>query len=252
MIIVSCGIGNDSIALLIEAQRRNIRPDAIIFANTGSEHPRTIAYIETLNAWLKSVAFPLLTVVRWIRRDGSHTPLHEVCEARKELPSQAYGYAGCSDKWKRQPIDRWVRRHPEVIDTLQAGGVVERWIGFNADEHHRFAGNRKDDVYLWRAPLVEWDIGRDEVRQIIRCSALPLPGKSACWLCPNMRAGEVRDLQREHPGLFRRALAIERNADLVSIRGLGRRWSWAELVQQPELFDTRSHDTADMPCMCAT
>ena len=258
MIVISCGVGMDSIALLIEAERQKIRPDLIVFADTGSEHPRTIAYISTLQSWLLSVGFPALSVVRWIRRDGTHTPLHEVCEARSEMPSAAYGFAGCSDKWKRQPVDKYVKNYPDVIAALAAGEVVERWIGFNADEGHRLKGNDKQDAYRWRAPLVEWDIGRAEVRQIIRCSGLPLPGKSSCWLCPHMKPGEVRDLRRDHPELYQRAISIEASAVAASagrgsIRGLGRSaFAWADIERQGVLFDVRDQDVEDLPCMCLT
>ncbi len=252
MIVISCGIGNDSIALLIEAHKRSIRPDLIVFADTGSEHPRTYEYIPALQKWLASVGFPDLTIVRWIRRTGVHLPLHQMCVERSELPSAAYGFAGCSSKFKRQPIDKHVKHHPDVVAAFAKGEPVERWIGFNADEQHRLSGNLKADGYTWRAPLVEWDIGRAEVRQLINCSPLPLPGKSSCWLCPHMKPAEVRDLKREYPELYNQALAIEAAADLHTLKGLGRQWAWAEVEKQQLMFETINIDAEDMPCMCAT
>jgi len=252
MIVISYGVGTDSTALLVEAHRRCIRPDLIVWADTGSEHPRTYAYLTVIRDWLASVGFPDLTVTRWIRRDGSHTPLHEVCEDRKELPSAAYGYAGCSSKWKRQPIDRLIDTHPDVIAALQHGEVVERWVGYSVDEEHRIGRLPTDGPYRWRAPLAEWDIDRADARQAIICAGLPLPGKSACWLCPHTRPAEVRALRAEHPDLYQRAVAIEAGANLESVKGLGRSWSWADLEDQAQMFPVRLADLEgdDLPCAC--
>ena len=255
MIVVSYGMGTDSTALLVEAHRRGIRPDLIVWADTGSEHPRTYAYLLAIQRWLASVGFPELSVTRWIRRDGTFTPLHEVCEDRRELPSAAYGYAGCSSKWKRQPVDKLVDHHPAVKAALAAGEVVERWVGYSVEEELRLPRlHDRQDAYRWRAPLVEWDIDRRDARQIIQCAGLPLPGKSACWLCPHSKPAEVRTLKQEHPGLYERALQIEANADLTTIQGLGRSWSWAALSQQGQLFAVDLADLVedDLPCSCAS
>jgi len=257
VIVVSYGAGTDSTALLPEAHRRGIRPDLIVWADTGSEHPRTVGYIEVMQRWLKSVGWPAITVTRWIRKDGRFTPLHEQCEARRELPSAAYGFAGCSGKWKRYPLDKLIDNHPAVRAALAAGEVVERWVGYNADEAHRLHRlQAKEDAYTWRAPLVEWDIDRKDARRIIQCAGLPLPGKSACWICPHSKPAEVRLLQKEHPDLHARALAIEANAELDVIKGLGRRWRWADLARQSSLFPDEpladlTYDD-DLPCSCST
>ena len=43
-IVVSCGIGTDSIALLVELHKRAIRPDLILFT-VGNEQNHTYDYI---------------------------------------------------------------------------------------------------------------------------------------------------------------------------------------------------------------
>lgn len=288
VIVVSCGMGTDSIAMLIAAHLRGIRPDAIVWANTGSEHPRTYAYVPVLRRWLASVGFPELNVVQWIRKEGEHAgrfiPLHEACELNSDLPSAAYGYAGCSSKYKRAPIDAFVAGLPEVRDAIAKGEPVERWLGFSADEGYRIRRMPKlgalEDVepeddgalfpravtgrkrskrppranpYLWRAPLAEWGISRDDARDIIRAAGLPLPGKSACWLCPNSHPAEVKLLKEQHPALYDRAVQIEGDAELRTIAGLGRTWKWADIDRQTTMFDVRLADEVeDMPCGCAS
>ncbi|QDU97641.1 hypothetical protein Pla8534_54920 [Lignipirellula cremea] len=40
-LVVAYGLGVDSTAMLIGLQRRGVRPDLILFANTGGEKPET-------------------------------------------------------------------------------------------------------------------------------------------------------------------------------------------------------------------
>jgi hypothetical protein len=62
-IIVSNGIGVDSVAMLVELRRLNIIPDAIVTALVGrewfgNEHGRFYAYLPILETWLAEAAFP--------------------------------------------------------------------------------------------------------------------------------------------------------------------------------------------------
>ncbi|UVL31828.1 hypothetical protein [Pseudomonas donghuensis] len=90
-------------------------------------------------------------------------------------------------------------------------------------------------------------MGRDECIKTIQRAGLPLPGKSSCFFCPNSKPREILSLPDD---LKDRAIAIERNANLTSVRGLGRRWRWEDLIasdrDQMRLFD----DAGDMPCGC--
>lgn len=82
-----------------------------------------------------------------------------------------------------------------------------------------------------RFPLIEWKWGRPECIEAIHREGLEVPRKSACFFCPAAKKREVLELSVERPDLFARALAIERQAEgLGTVRGLGRNWSWDELV----------------------
>ncbi|MCP4424909.1 MAG: hypothetical protein GY803_10480, partial [Chloroflexi bacterium] len=67
-IIVSNGVGVDSVALLIELHCHNIVPDAIVTALVGrewfgNEHRRFYEYLPILEQWLAGVDFPPITYV---------------------------------------------------------------------------------------------------------------------------------------------------------------------------------------------
>ena len=66
--------------------------------------------------------------------------------------------------------------------------------------------------------------------------------------CPNMRRGEILELNALHPELAQRAIAIESNADLSSVKGLGRQWSWGAMLATPDMF--ADHFEKAMPCGC--
>lgn len=263
MIVLSYGGGTNSLGLALAAHARGLRPDLVIFADTGSERPETYAHLDAvLTPWLASVGWPALTVVRWVRADGTFTPLDRYYLGRRELPSAAYGFAGCSDKFKRQPLDRAVGAHPLVTAAHERGEVVERWVGYDAGEAHRvrrLADAPDRHLYRWRAPLVEWGIDREDCRDIIAAAGLPQPGKSACWCCPHSTRSEVYDLSRRHPDLFARAVELERAAAVKraeqdiggGIVGLGRSFAWEPLGAQLCLLPPPPDELAQsVPCGC--
>lgn len=82
-----------------------------------------------------------------------------------------------------------------------------------------------------RYPLAEWEWTREDCEQVILTEGLPLPVKSACWMCPASKRSEVDWLAITHPDLAGAAIEVERRAHarpLATSQGLGRRWSWTE------------------------
>jgi len=260
-VVVSYGGGTDSTALLIEAHRRKIRPDLILFADTGSEMPHTYDYLRVIAEWCARVGFPEIQVVRWYHGRDGFVPLHQRCLERAELPSKAYGRGSCSTNWKQGPLNKAATGHPAVVAALEAGEVVERWIGYDAREGARVANlHHKPPPFRWRAPLHEWDIDREQCREIIAAAGLPQPGKSSCWMCPMMRGDEVDAMAREYPALAALAVQMERNAWGNEHRGigehglglrLGARWEeWLSRPKQAVLFPAADEPDDDMPCGC--
>ena len=106
-ICVCCGVGVDSVAMLIGLRNRGIRPDLITFADTGSEKPETYQYVPILRQWLRDVDFPELVVVRNLCPIAGHRSLYNNCENNQTLPSLAFGMKSCSLRWKKEPQDAW-------------------------------------------------------------------------------------------------------------------------------------------------
>jgi hypothetical protein len=238
--VIADGLGANSTALLIQLSRGGIRPDLILFADTGSEKPETYAYIEIQRSWLRRVGFPDLIVVR---RRGVRVPdqtLEDQCLRTGTLPSLAYGGKSCSLKWKVAPQDKFCNRWEPALRCWQSGQRVVKAIGYDAGPSDgRRIKEFRDPKYRFWYPLREFGLDRAACIELIRSEGLPVPCKSACFFCPAMKKPELVQLQRDHPDLLERALEIEHRAlpNLRSVQGLGRSFAWAAwLSQQPNLI----------------
>lgn len=234
--IVSFGAGTNSTAILVGMIERGEKPDAILFADTGGEKPGTYQHLERMIEWCKTNDFPELITVRY-SDTSRHSSLEDECHTNGTLPSKAFGFGGCSQKWKRYPMDKWVKAWPLAIAAWEAGKRVQRVIGIHYGETKR--GKIPDDKqFTYRFPLREWKWGQEECEAACVRAVGYVPEKSACFYCPAMRKPEVLALAKEHPDLFQRAVEIEQNAKeqggLNVVRGLGRHWSWEQLVKADE------------------
>jgi hypothetical protein len=252
-VVVSYGGGIDGTALLIEMKRRGIRPDVILFADTGNraagklaEKPETYAHVDRMNQWCLDAWGVGITTVR---NDGMYETLENNCLQKNMLPSVAYGFKSCSDKYKIRPQNKYVKQW--ALDNRIEGDIY-RVLGYNADEAHRRSEIKQDGRYIYRYFLIEWGIGREECKRIVMSELGYLPVKSACYFCPSSKKSEVIWLSQAHPALFARAVAMEENAqgNLDSVVGLGRRWRWSDLVaadaNQFKLFP----EPPAIPCAC--
>lgn len=235
-LVVSYGAGANSTAMLVEFVRRGLRPDFILFADTGAELPETYAALDTVAAWAVSQGFPEVQIVR-----ATGKTLEQDCLDRRALPSIAYGLKTCSQRWKIEPQRK----------RLRALGLTE-WrqaVGYDAGEPWRLRPSDDPRIENW-APLIEWDIDRQACECICDSAGLPYR-KSACFFCPSSKKWEVIRLAEMHPDLARRALEIEASAELTTVKGLGRNWAWADLLTQEaaqqKLFDAYP---PEMPCGC--
>jgi hypothetical protein len=90
-LVVAYGLGVDSTALLIEFARRGIRPDLILFADTGGEKPETYQYLAVIRPFLRRVGFLDVIVVHYRPRRAKYHTLEGQCLHTGTLPSLAYG-----------------------------------------------------------------------------------------------------------------------------------------------------------------
>jgi len=207
---INFGGGVNSTALLLILHAKGLRPDWVLFADTGSERPETYENVERVEKWCQSVGFPF-AVTRWIRKTGQFESVHENALRTEYLPSKAYGYSGCTYKWKIQPMVKWRSQHG-----MEESVVA---IGYDAGEKRRVkkvvvscASSEYDPSlrFLWY-PLVAWGIDRVDCERMLAEKGWPVV-KSSCFLCPHMRKPEWENLKLDHPKLFQIALDVEKGA----------------------------------------
>ncbi|HEY7616802.1 MAG TPA: hypothetical protein VH744_08365, partial [Terriglobales bacterium] len=245
-LIIADGMGVDSTAMLLVLKAHAIRPNLILFADTGGEKPETYQYIELRRAWLAASGFPPLVVLRYTPKKVPDRTLEDQCLRTKTLPSLAYGGKSCSLKWKVAPQNRYCARWEPALWCWQAGKKPIKAIGYDAGKSD---GRRikiwNDGKYVYWYPLKELGLDRDACKRLIADAGLREPPKSACWFCPASKKAELQWLERQHPDLVLRALAIEENAmaKLRTVKGLGRRFSWKEYLQGEGAVDEGSDRT---------
>lgn len=220
----SFGGGTNSTGMFIGLVEKSEPVDLILFADTRGERPGIYKHIKLFSQWLQGKGYPAIVTVQ-----NPSKSLEQDCLDRKALPSIAYGFKTCSQRWKLEPQNKYLNNWQPARDAWARGEKIVKLIGYDADEPQR-AKDYSDDKYHLRYPLIEWGWGRAECVAAIIRAGLPLPGKSACFFCPSMKKGEILRLQQTYPELADRAIAIEQNAKLTQIKGLGRRFSWAGLL----------------------
>lgn len=246
-VVVPFGCGVNSVAELILLVEKKIKVDYILFANTGGfsnlgEKHETYRYKRFFSKWLKSKGYPKIKTVVY-NKEGLYKEMIRL----KTLPSIAFGFKTCSQKWKIAPSDRYLK-YKKVGKRLKV-------IGYDAGEAHRSNVSYTEEGVRFWYPLVEWGLDRMDCVKVIIDAGLPLPPKSSCFFCPNMTDFEIHTLKAEDPCRFDKAIEMEENSQerLTAIRGLGRKKKWAEIITQPFLPmpEDEQFELEKMPCQCS-
>lgn len=243
ILVVAWGGGVNSTAILAGYRERGILPDCILFADTGGEKPETYTYLEAMQQWAARAGFPEIVTVR---NDGLYGTLENECLSKHTMPAIVFGWKTCSEKYKIRPQKKYLKeRYKDLSRIVMA-------IGYDADEERR-AGNaqKTEDKFRRSFPLIEWGWGREECKEAIVRAGLSVPQKSACFFCPSSTKPEVRWLAREHPDLAERAILMENNASAAhTAKGLGRHWSWGEIIKADETELRKYPEVTPIPCGC--
>ena len=198
MEIISYGGGVQTAALLVLTAQGKVENPAThaVFSDTGSELRATYRHIEIMQD-----VFPIQVV----RSDLG--PLHEyVMAGNAVLPM--YGDRGgmnfriCTEKWKIREVRRWLRANGAKQAIVQ--------IGISVDEAHRMSDSPRQWI-SHRYPLVELRLSRQDCMNIIRGAGLPIPPRSACWMCPFRSLDEWRLMQDTDE--FRKAVELEKTLE---------------------------------------
>ena len=252
-VVLTYGGGTNSSAILVELIKRGYpAPDLIVFADTGAERPHTYAHIGIMSMYAQNNGYPEILIVK-NNQPSKKGGLYEMCMHYGRLPAVAYGFKSCSYQYKIEPVRKLIE------DRLGKKTTYLKIVGYDSGESRRVssaAGKETEYQTNWY-PLIEWGMGRDECIDSLIGAGVPIAGKSSCFMCPNSRQQEVRDLVRQYPEYKIKIIDLENRAWDASLAdgivprvvGLGRSWRWTDMLSNVDMFDAPDIN-ADMPCGC--
>lgn len=120
----------------------------------------------------------------------------------------------CTKHYKIAPMDRVIRRYLEEHFGISrkskrlGKAIVEKWIGFSADEVDRIS--EPSQFYVaFRFPLVEKGMAKGDVRRYMEDRGLPVPPRSVCNACFANDADLFREMYHERPQDWAQAVAVD-------------------------------------------
>lgn len=239
---VCYGGGTDSTAMIIEMVRRNERIDLVTFADTGDELPKTYKTVDIMDMWLRGRGYPGVTKVYPVNGKGNRIVLSEEVLKLSTLPSLAFGWHTCSQRFKIKPQVEYAKKFPVFVEAWEKKQKVIRCIGYDYGKRDGKRAKKSttkfpdSNLFKNRFPLRQWRWSRERCLKEILKVGLEDPGKSSCYHCPARKRWEVDELEECNQDHLMKALKMEamaiKSGKLKSTKGLGRSWSWIEYLKK--------------------
>lgn len=216
--ILSLSGGKDSTALAI-LMRDRVPEMEYVFCDTEQELQETYEYLKALEAYLGKP-------IEFLKHDGRG--FDQLLKARRNfLPSPQVRW--CTEYLKIKPFESYVGSDP-----------CYSYVGIRADEPQRKGYISTKPNIIAKYPFIEEGINKADVFRILEESGLGIPAyyqwrsRSGCYFCFFQRRIEWVGLLENHPDLYERAIAYEKEDPET-----GERYTWVareslEELRQPE------------------
>jgi hypothetical protein len=234
----SCGGGTQSAAIAaLIVQGQLPKPDLAVIVDTEREVSETWAYhdavirpeLEKAGVELHRVPksrYATVDLYGGSNKDKLLIPAFTTFSGKVgKLPTY------CSNEWKSRVVQRFCNeRFPNA-----EGFTI--WLGISMDEMERMRFAR--GKWQYSHPLVDQRMRRADCVSLVHAMGWPTPPRSRCWMCPNQRSSEWRDLRENHPADWDKAVAFEKDlnggAETFALHSSGQPLS--ELADDhPDLF----------------
>ena len=193
------------------------RPDRIVMADTRRENQSTWDYLDEV-AQPYAAAHDLAIEIA-----PGNLAYVDLYGHNGDLLIPVYTKTGklttfCSSEWKSATSHRYLTltmagvEHIETLshDTIKSlmrstpAVMYTTWIGFALEERRRIK-----DTPNKRYPLIEMNLTTHDALRLVRDAGLPEPPHSSCYMCPNKRNAEWRDVRDHYPVQWRAAVALD-------------------------------------------
>tara|TARA_R100000234_G_C4961653_1_gene162059 strand:- start:63 stop:875 length:813 start_codon:yes stop_codon:yes gene_type:complete len=262
-IVLSFGGGTNSTAMLLEWVKRGNKLDAVIFADTGSEMPHTydyikkyiIKYCEEKEIPYHRVAYTAGPRVKGVKTgdwvEGQEISIYDYYSYNNKIP--AIQNRMCTDKFKRQPIHKVIKKYyPDAMQLIGIDAGEPQRAKFIPDpDTGKMISLYPDKIY----PLIDWNINRNKCVEIIKEHGWPSPEKSGCYFCPFQNKSSWISLYNTYPKLFDKSLEMDTNNASFPKMSLmlsnEKRLDWLKrgIETQTTLFEFKEENVA-IPCDC--
>jgi hypothetical protein len=183
---LSFGGGVNSVALYLYLLDNNIVFEAV-FVDHGTDWPETYEYVKMFKD-----KYPLTVLKPDVQ---GYNNLYNYCWFKEWVPSPMRRW--CTDKFKVRVINKYYQK------------PCWQMLGIDFGEAKRAKMSSTKSIES-RFPLIEAEIDREGCKDIIRSHKLPIPIKSGCFICPFQKVHQWKELRQHHPGLFCKAVELER------------------------------------------
>jgi len=225
--VISLGAGVQSTAMYWMANEAKIlpRPNFAIFADTQQE-PKWV--YENLQRMIDHGSIPIRVVTKGDIGEAIQNAFDP--EKKKRFASIPFwmdkggkavpGRRQCTNEYKIRPIQEEIRSILRLKPNERAHPRyrVESWIGISTDEATRIKPSKRPWI-THRWPLAEMGMSRADCLRWLLEARHPIPGRSACVMCPYRNASEYAMWRKERPEEFQRAVQFDR---LLRSNGTGR------------------------------
>lgn len=200
LLVLSYGGGTQSTAMLLMMADGSIpMADVVIHADTGSELPETVEFIEVARKFTEEVLKIPFFVVRSHR--GS---LHEDYRRLGNIPIM--GARSCTSNFKILPQRRIMRA---IVGGRRGKVLANCMLGITTDESKRRIDESDVKWCGVKFPLLDdRPTSRDECIQMNSDHGWEV-AKSGCFVCPYAGSKHWLDLKANHPDLFAIAVDLE-------------------------------------------
>ena len=215
--IVSFGAGVNTGAMLTILRLKKIPIDECVYADTKSNWDSEYKWIENeAKPYLEKEGIKFTIVSSDIKTTEGTGSLYGFCKDRKIIPPASR--RECTDKFKITPIIQYIKKtYPDDLCFV--------YIGYDSDEPIRAKklldykeknvktgrDNFKRLPYVPVYPLLEWNIGRERCKELIKALGLRVPEKSRCFICPFMKEEGFKHLYNQERHNYDKAQLLEEN-----------------------------------------
>ncbi|MEX3621879.1 phosphoadenosine phosphosulfate reductase domain-containing protein [Viridibacillus arvi] len=219
--VLSYGGGTQSTALLLMALKgeiNGVKPDYIIFSDTGWEPKSIYAWVKKVNEYIKKTFNREIIFTNGgnIRTDMLNAANNQARAA--SLPYFTLSPTGekgmvmrqCTAEYKIQPVTHKIRNLLSYGPRQKVKEVVHVWKGISTDEIQRV----KPIQTPWQEaehPLIDViQMNRSNCIAYVEREGLGTPAKSSCIGCPYHDDTTWREMKLNDPESFADAVAIDK------------------------------------------